>query len=219
MAVLLTIAAALVASSAARYEGNRLLQQYFWEDDLWDTVYQNGIFMQKCMNGDRLCLCRANGRYAHAFLCDHHGEHRLSAVSSAKGNTLNNLYIDQQAADYYFPATGAKGTVQTAIPEYPPNPTPKPKMGDDWADKSPWKVHPQLQDPDRVASTEDIKMARNHVISKATLKAFYKQLYTVIPDRTDLKLKQLLEPLFDEILKILVFIQYICICSYYSLRF
>jgi len=209
MAVFLTLAAAFVTSSAARYEGSRLLQEYFFDDDLWDSVYQNGIFVQKCIEHNQLCMCRSNGRHAHAFLCDHHEVQRVSAISSARANALNYDDYDQAAA-YYFPRTGAQGegvplrNYQDKLPQYPPDP----HLGANWTPQSPWKVNPQLGNPGRIAKNSGIAVARNHVISKATLKAFYKKCHAVIPDSSDSRLKTIFEPLFDAIYSILPKIGY-----------
>jgi len=172
MAALLFVTA--LTAVAARYEGDRLLQRYFQEDALWDTINSNDRFSQKCMNDghwSKLCMCSYSDTAA--FACDHDVGYRQFVRTSAHFEQFgDNDY-------YYFPGTNAAPNNY----ELPPPITGARLQGNFWRPP-----------PGVVAGTKPGEMTKRHVIPYNVLRDFYNAVLTLPVNDA----KEILEPVFDK---------------------
>jgi len=157
---------------AARYESNTdlLLQEYFWEDDLWDSITRNDMVIQKCIHDrqwSKLCLCRSNSGRAHPFLCGHgetygsfpkHNHHSDAVDRGYAARTGDELSV------YYFPGT-------EVTEEEDQNKRAPPPLRKDFRPNCPWKSD--------YGNLEIQRFHRAHIIPAHLLADFYYKVYVV----------------------------------------
>ena len=180
----LLVAAVLCTYGRGRYDGQHMLHEYFWDDNLWDTVTRHHQLTQKCINDrkwDQLCLCHSNHRRNDYFMCASEARYNRLLTSGAHANYLNGNGGEYYY--YYFPGSkAAQNSFQFALP-------PLPEMSNPW--KAPYGDLGKHEPPLHVA----------HVISKEVLIDFYNAVFQEFGPtyKGGGVMKSILEPLFDAI--------------------
>lgn len=176
-------AVALATAVIARFESDEVLQQYFWDDNLWDTINTNKRFSQKCISDakwSQLCMCSYTGTNrlgfeAEAFLCDIDEGFDEYLRSSAELGFRNFAVMSDYYDDYYY-FPGSAANTQYALPAD----IEKIPSGNFWT------------------MPEDLKAfrkcARNHAVPAPELKEFWNAIKR-LPESSA---KGVFELLFDE---------------------